>query len=88
MGDDQHGAAGADAASVSVYGVVRTLLSGRKVAAADLPAVAWRVERSRIGTAPAWTGPASIAALVAVMYVFTIAAFQLIQSLPIVAIGG
>ncbi|WP_042701416.1 cbb3-type cytochrome c oxidase subunit I [Azospirillum sp. B506] len=78
----------AAALSVSVYGVVRTLLSGRKVAAADLPAVAWRVERSRIGTAPAWTGPASIAALVAVMYVFTIAAFQLIQSLPIVAIGG
>jgi cytochrome c oxidase subunit 1 len=30
----------------------------------------------------------SVAVLVAAMYVFTIVAFQLIQSLPIIAIGG
>ncbi|HYH39994.1 MAG TPA: hypothetical protein VD860_17365, partial [Azospirillum sp.] len=74
------------AIGVSVYGVVRTLLS-RRPAAEPAARVDWRAG-SGVGAAPAWTGPASVAVLVASMYVFTIAAFQLIQSLPIVAIGG
>ncbi len=76
------------AISVTVYGVVRTLLSRRSAAAAEGPVVDWRAGERGVGTAPAWTGPVSVAALVAAMYVFTIVAFQLIQSLPIVAIGG
>lgn len=78
----------AAALSVSVYGVVRTLLSRRTAAKAEPPTVDWHAGEPHIGSAPAWTGPAAVAALVAAMYVFTIAAFQLIQSLPIVAIGG
>jgi cytochrome c oxidase subunit 1 len=75
----------AAAISVSVYGVVRTLLSGAGTAVqvADLHA-----GPKGVGAAPAWTGPLSVAALVAAMYAVTIAAFHLIQSLPIVAIGG
>jgi cytochrome c oxidase subunit 1 len=50
--------------------------------------VDWQAGPRGVGAAPAWTGPVSVAALVAAMYVFTIIAFQLIQSLPIIAIGG
>ena len=75
------------AISVSVYGVVRTLLSLRP-SIEPAPVVDWRTGSRGVGTAPAWTGPLSVAALVAAMYVFTIVAFQLIQSLPIIVIGG
>jgi cytochrome c oxidase subunit 1 len=75
------------ALSVSVYGVVRTLLSLRP-SIEEAPVVDWRTGSHGVGTAPAWNGPVSVAALVAAMYVFTIVAFQLIQSLPIIAIGG
>lgn len=77
----------AAAISVTVYGVVRTLLS-RRPAAGPVPVVDWRSGTGGVGAAPAWTGPVSVAALVAAMYVFTIVAFQLIQSLPIIAVGG
>ncbi|HYD29653.1 MAG TPA: cbb3-type cytochrome c oxidase subunit I [Azospirillaceae bacterium] len=75
------------ALSVSVYGVVRTLLS-RRVAVAETPVATLNAGSSGVGAAPAWTGPVSVAALVAVLYVFTIIAFQLIQSLPIITLGG
>ncbi|MBP2292698.1 cbb3-type cytochrome c oxidase subunit I [Azospirillum rugosum] len=76
------------AISVTVYGVVRSLLSRCAPVAVEAPVVDWRAGARGVGAAPAWTGPASVAALVAAMYVFTIVAFQLIQSLPIIAIGG
>ncbi len=76
------------AISVTVYGVVRTLLSRRAPVATEVPVVDWQTGARGVGAAPAWTGPVSVAALVAAMYVFTIIAFQLIQSLPIIAIGG
>ena len=75
------------AISVTAYGVVRTLLS-RPAAVAEAPVVDLHAGGRGIGSAPAWTGPVSVAALVAAMYVFTIVAFQLIQSLPIIAVGG
>jgi len=75
------------AISVTAWGVARTLLSWRR--SEIVPPVAdLRAGPRGVGAAPAWTGPASVAALVAAMYVFTIAAFQVIQSLPIVALGG
>ena len=55
---------------------------------AEVAVVDWQAGARGVGAAPAWTGPVSVAALVAAMYVFTIVAFQLIQSLPIIAIGG
>ena len=73
--------------SVSVYGVVRTLLSLRP-SGGQAPVVDWRTGSRGVGAVPAWTGPLSVAALIAAMYLFTIVAFQLIQSLPIIAIGG
>ncbi|MBP2312507.1 cbb3-type cytochrome c oxidase subunit I [Azospirillum soli] len=75
------------AIAVTVYGVVRTLLS-RRTPAFQASVVDWRAGPDGVGAAPAWTGPLSVAALVAAMYVFTIVAFQLIQSLPIIAVGG
>ncbi len=77
------------ALSVSVYGVARTLLTRcAPTTVAETPVVDWQAGPHGVGRASAWTGPASVVALVAVMYVFTIIAFQLIQSLPIIAIGG
>jgi cytochrome c oxidase subunit I len=76
------------AISVTVYGVVRTLLSRCAPTGAEAPVVDWQAGPRGVGAAPAWTGPVSVAVLVAAMYVFTIVAFQLIQSLPIIAIGG
>jgi cytochrome c oxidase subunit 1 len=76
------------AISVTVYGVVRTLLSWRAPISTAVSVVDWQAGPRGVGAAPAWTGPVSVTALVAAMYVFTIIAFQLIQSLPIIAIGG
>ena len=39
-------------------------------------------------TTAAWTGPIAVLALVLLMTIATIAAFELMQSLPIVALGG
>ncbi|HYD71459.1 cbb3-type cytochrome c oxidase subunit I [Azospirillum sp.] len=77
----------AAAISVTAWGVVRTLLSWRRSEIVP-PVTDLRAGPRGVGAAPAWTGPVSVAALVAAMYVFTIAAFQVIQSLPIVALGG
>ncbi|PWC31184.1 cbb3-type cytochrome c oxidase subunit I [Azospirillum sp. TSO35-2] len=76
------------ALSVSVYGVVRTLLSRRAPATAESRRVDWTDGQRGVGAVPAWTGPLSVAVLIATMYVATIVAFEIIQSLPIVAIGG
>ncbi|GAA0577272.1 cbb3-type cytochrome c oxidase subunit I [Caenispirillum bisanense] len=71
------------------YGVVRTLPARPQRAAAEpLPVVDLRPGAGGIGAAPAWTGPLSVAALVAGMYVATIFAFQLLNSLPLTALGG
>lgn len=77
----------AAAIAVSTWGVVRTLLS-RRPAVVTSPLADWRTGADGVGTAPAWTGPVSVAVLVAAMYVATIAAFHVLQSLPISAIGG
>jgi cytochrome c oxidase subunit I len=76
------------AISVTVYGVVRTLLSRRAPIPTEVRIVDWQAGPGGVGVVPAWTGPVSVAALVVAMYAFTIIAFQLIQSLPIIAIGG
>jgi cytochrome c oxidase subunit 1 len=76
------------AITITVYGVVRTLLSRRAPIPAEVRIVDWQAGPRGVGVVPAWTGPVSVAALVVAMYAFTIIAFQLIQSLPIIAIGG
>lgn len=54
--------------------------------AAESPALDWSGTPTSV--AAAWTGPLSVGAIVAAMYVFTALAFELMQSLPIDAIGG
>ncbi|MCC6949078.1 MAG: cbb3-type cytochrome c oxidase subunit I [Bradyrhizobiaceae bacterium] len=49
--------------------------------------VAWGGAALRPGAA-AWTGPASVLAIVAGMYVFTAIGFELMRSLPVAATGG
>jgi cytochrome c oxidase subunit I len=68
--------------------VTAGLLSCRAPIPAEVRIVDWQAGPRGVGVVPAWTGPVSVAALVVAMYAFTIIAFQLIQSLPIIAIGG
>ncbi|MDP1909859.1 MAG: hypothetical protein Q8K85_16285, partial [Hyphomicrobium sp.] len=49
--------------------------------------VAWGGLDIRPGAA-AWTGPVSVLAIVAAMYVFTAIGFELMQDLPFAAVGG
>ena len=72
--------------SVSLYGVARSLVpSHRPMATKTERITAWTMPRAT--AAPAWTGLFAIVVLVAVMYSATIAAFELMQALPVVASG-
>ena len=72
------------ALAVQVFGVFRTLIgpsgTAKPIAAAAVPAPA-------PGTA-AWTGPIAVVLVVAAMSVATIATFEVMRALPIVAVGG
>ncbi len=74
--------------AVETFGVLRTLVGRATASAGQNPSAApdWA------GPAPsrvsAWTGPIAIIILVAMMSGATVGAFELMRSLPIVAIGG
>lgn len=74
---------------VYVYALARTLLTRVEsvgAAAEALPGVTWTgAVASRQG---AWMGLFSVAVLVGAMYLFTAIGFELMQSLPIAAVGG
>lgn len=78
----------ASALAVSVFGVLRSLVPGRRgLAAAAEPHVA-AARSAAAPAAAAWTGPLAVVLLVAAMYGATIGAFELMQSLPVTAAGG
>jgi cytochrome c oxidase subunit 1 len=71
--------------AVYVVAMAWTLLGRSSKEAVRLPS-AWPAE---IKTASqAWFGPVSVLALVVLMYAASAYAFEIIQSLPIAAIGG
>lgn len=74
---------------VFAVGVAAVLLPRRHtIAAAPVGlAVDWSGVKPTPGAA-AWLGPVSVFAIVAGMYVFTVIGFELMQSLPVAAIGG
>lgn len=70
-----------------VLGLFRTLLPGLpRLEAAVLPTVDW--SGASIGRTRAWIGPLSVLTLVAVMALFTVLAFEMLQALPLAAKGG
>lgn len=74
---------------VFAVGVAAVLLP-RKQRVAAAPgglAINWSGVKPTPGAA-AWLGPVSVFAIVAGMYVFTVIGFELMQSLPVAAIGG
>ncbi len=77
------------ALAVYVYGLGRSLFGGVRATGAEtanLAAVSWG--GIAIGRQSAWVGPLSVVVLVGGMYLFTAVAFELMESLPIVATGG
>ena len=77
------------AASLFLFalGVAASLLPGREGAKASDPTVDWGGIDVKPGTA-AWVGPVSVFAIVVAMYAFTAVGFELMRSLPVVAMGG
>lgn len=78
--------------AIEFYGVARTLIgpaAGRGVAPIPTFSLApSREQADASSTAAAWTGPIAVVAVVLLMTVATIGAFELMHSLPIVAVGG
>lgn len=76
---------------VQVFGVARTLI-GRTGAGAEVSKAPEMPEREEIaatsGATAAWTGPIAIVVVVLLMTGATIVSFELMLSLPIVALGG
>ncbi len=76
--------------AIYVYGLARTLI-GRaaevgKGAPVGLSSVTWG--GVAIGRQSAWVGPLSVVVLVAIMYVFTVLSFELLEAVPVVAKGS
>lgn len=72
--------------SVSLYGVIRTLMPSRHAAVKEgAPTLE---ARGPVLAHAAWTGPIAVVALVVAMYVVTAGAFEIMQALPIAASGG
>lgn len=72
------------ALAVQVFGVLRTLI-GRSGTAAPVAAA---TAPGPVPGSAAWTGPIAIVLVVAAMSVATIATFDVMRALPIVAVGG
>lgn len=71
--------------SISVYGLLRSLIPARKRQAVTMD-TGYGGATAAVSTA-AWTGPIAILVLVVAMYGVTIGAFELMQSLPVIASG-
>lgn len=72
---------------VFAAGVAASMLPRRRSVEPSGLGVSWEGAAALRGSA-AWTGPASILAIVAAMYLFTATGFELLQSLPFTAVGG
>jgi cytochrome c oxidase subunit 1 len=72
---------------VYLFALFRTLVPGLpRFQSPHLPAVDWSGARPALSGA--WVGPLSILALIAVMTLFTVLAFEMMKALPLVAVGG
>jgi len=74
---------------VFALGVAAALLPGRSAAPAQpaLPVVVWEAPPPDARRA-AWTGPVAILVIVLAMYGFTVLGFEVMQNLPVTAVGG
>lgn len=74
---------------VFTAGVAASLFPWRSErVAGEAPGFAWRVGQVRAGAGAALLGPASVLAIIAGMYLFTVIGFELLQALPVAVIGG
>jgi len=82
------GAVMALALAIFAAGIAMSLLPQRRSTPHAAPAtVAWGAVALRPGVT-AWVGPLSVLLIVGAMYVFTALGFELMQTLPVTAIGG
>lgn len=81
------GAAIMGAAMIAYVVLVAMSTLRRSDAGASAPVVDWG-GGGAVTTGRAWTGPLSVFVLLAAMYVFTALAFNLMQALPVAAVGG
>jgi len=81
------GAAIMGAAMIAYVVLVAMSTLRRSDAGAGAPVVDWS-GGGAVTTERAWTGPLSVFVLLAAMYVFTALAFNLMQALPVAAVGG
>ena len=75
--------------AIYVYGITRTLIGTRgsaSVGIGDLAVVSWG--GGTIGRQTAWLGPIAVLVLIVAMFGFTALAFEVIDELPIIAVGG
>lgn len=75
--------------AIYVYGLIRTLVGPVRATEAEttgLPAVSWA--GVAVSRQSAWVGPLSVVVLIGAMFVFTIVAFEVMESLPVVVTGG
>lgn len=74
------------ALALQVLGVLRTLIgpASREIAAGSIGTE----PKAAITTTAAWTGPIAVVVLVVAMTGATIGAFELMRTLPIIAVGG
>jgi cytochrome c oxidase subunit 1 len=75
--------------AIYVYGIARTLLGQVRTAGqgiGTLPVVSWG--GGAIGRQTAWVGPLAVLVLVVAMFGFTSLAFEVINDIPIIAVGG
>ena len=75
--------------AIYVYGLIRTLLGPVRTTETEtkaLPAVSW--SGADVSRQSAWVGPLSVVVLIGAMFVFTVVAFEVMESLPIIATGS
>jgi len=75
--------------AIYVYGLIRTLVGpvrATDTATTGLPTVSWA--GAVVSRQSAWVGPLSVVVRVGAMFAFTVVAFEVMESLPIIAIGS
>ena len=70
--------------AIEVFGVLRMLVGGKR----GVPMAAMAPRPAGVPGGAAWTGPIAVVLLVALMTGATIGTFEVMRSLPIVAVGG
>lgn len=69
---------------IEVFGILRMLVGGKR----GVPMAAMAPRPAGVPGGAAWTGPIAVVLLVALMTGATIGTFEVMRSLPIVAVGG